>query len=94
MHRGTEIIHSNEVKRMTRKLGADLVGIASVQRFEHGPEGFRPTDVLPGAKSVIAYVKRFPNSVFSTESSVPYTFASSVTLQEVFRVAYGMTLRL
>jgi len=88
------MIDSQEVKRMARELGADLVGIASFQRFESVPEGFRPTDVLPDAKSVIAYAKRFPKSVFSTESPVPYTFASSVTLQEVFRVAHGLVLRL
>jgi epoxyqueuosine reductase len=88
------MINSQEVKRMTRKLGADLVGIASVQRFEAAPEGFKPKDVLPGAKSVIAYAKRLPKGVFSTESPVPYTFACSITLQEVFRVAYGLTLGL
>lgn len=79
---------------MTRELGADLVGIASVQRFEAAPEGFKPTDIFPGAKSVIAYAKRFPNSVFSTESPVPYTFTTSVTLQEVFRLTYGLVLQL
>ena len=88
------MMDSQEVKRMTRELGADLVGIASVQRFDTAPEGFRPADVFPGAKSVIAYAKRLPDGVFSTESPVPYTFASSVTLQEVFRVTYGLTLRL
>ncbi len=54
------MMDSQEVKRMTRELGADLVGIASVQRFDTAPEGFRPTDVFPGAKSVIAYAKRSP----------------------------------
>src|SRR4030065_2239430 len=88
------MMDSQEVKRMTRELGADLVGIASVQRLDTAPERFRPADVFPGAKSVIAYAKRLPDGVFSTESPVPYTFASSVTLQEVFRVTYGLTLRL
>jgi hypothetical protein len=88
------MMDSQEVKRMTRELGADLVGIASIQRFDAAPEGFRPTDVFSGAKSVIAYVKRFPKGVFSSESPVPYTFASSVTLPEVFRLTYGLILRL
>ncbi len=28
-------------------LGADLVGIAPVERFAHAPEGHRPTDFMP-----------------------------------------------
>ncbi len=34
--------------------GADLVGIAPVERFEDAPEGHRPTDFLPQCKSVIS----------------------------------------
>ena len=88
------MITSQKVKRMATDVGADLVGIASVQRFDEAPEGFRPKDIFLGAQTVIAYAKRFPDGVFSTKSPVPYTFASSVTLQEVLRVAYWLTLRL
>jgi len=88
------MMNSHEVKRIAMELGADLVGIASVKRFDHAPKGFKPTDIFPGTKSVIAYAKRFPDGVFSSKSPVPYTFSSSVTLQEVFRVAYGLVLRL
>jgi len=87
-------MESQEVKRMARELGADLVGIASVQRFEGAPEGTKPTDIFPPAQSVIALAKRFPNGVFSAKSPVPYTFASSVTLQEVFRLTCSLVLRL
>ncbi|MCP4689700.1 MAG: epoxyqueuosine reductase [Desulfobacterales bacterium] len=34
--------------------GADLVGVAPVERFENAPEGHRPTDFMPGCKSVIS----------------------------------------
>lgn len=34
--------------------GADLVGIAPVERFSEAPEGHRPTDFLPECKSVIS----------------------------------------
>ena len=38
------------------QLGADLVGIAPVERFAHAPEGHRPTDFMPQCKSVISIV--------------------------------------
>jgi len=34
--------------------GADLVGIAPVERFANAPEGHKPTDFLPQCKSVIS----------------------------------------
>ena len=34
--------------------GADLVGIAPVDRFAEAPEGHRPTDFMPECKSVIS----------------------------------------
>ncbi len=34
--------------------GADLVGIAPVERFKDAPVGHRPTDFLPECKSVIS----------------------------------------
>ncbi len=34
--------------------GADLVGIAPVERFAAAPDGFKPTDFMPDCKSVIS----------------------------------------
>ena len=34
--------------------GADLVGVAPVERFDDAPQGHKPTDFLPGCKSVIS----------------------------------------
>ena len=35
------------------KSGALVAGVASADSFEDAPEGFRPADLLPGAKSVV-----------------------------------------
>src|SRR3989475_8566105 len=43
-----------QVKAVGLKAGARVVGIASVEAFrEKVPEGFRPEDILPGARSVV-----------------------------------------
>jgi len=34
--------------------GADLVGVAPVERFSQAPEGHKPTDFMPECKSVIS----------------------------------------
>ena len=54
------------------RLGADLVGIASVNRFAGAPSGHRPEELLPGAKSVIAMGIRFLNSTFMSTNPRAY----------------------
>ena len=44
---------TDKLKQFVLEHGAQLVGIAPVSRFEGAPEGKRPTDILPDAKSVV-----------------------------------------
>ncbi|MFW9994928.1 MAG: epoxyqueuosine reductase [Candidatus Odinarchaeota archaeon] len=67
------IIHSEEVKKISFRLGADLCGIAPVKRFEGAPQGFHPCDVLKECKSVIVLAKRFLTSTLHSKSTIPYT---------------------
>jgi len=55
------------VKDMTRELGADMVGIASIDRFEGAPPGHGPLELLPSAKSVIVAAIRIPDPVVDCE---------------------------
>ncbi|MBA7621315.1 Epoxyqueuosine reductase [subsurface metagenome] len=55
---------TGEVKKFaTEELDIDLVGITSVDRLSGAPEGHRPTDLLPGAKSVIVMAVRLVQGV-------------------------------
>ena len=55
-------ISAEELKRKARELGADLVGIAPVARWNNAPEMLRPTAHLPEAKSVIALSIHHPDA--------------------------------
>ncbi len=46
---------SHKVKEIMYSLGADLCGIASIDRFADAPAGYHPLDVLPTCKSVISF---------------------------------------
>jgi epoxyqueuosine reductase len=52
-----------ELKRFAVSQGADLVGVASVERFAEAPTGHHPEDILPGAKSVVVCARRIPGGV-------------------------------
>jgi len=83
---------SVDVKEFSKEIGADLVGIASTERFKKAPEGHRPRDLLPDAQSVIVLAKRIPISVIKTIPS-PYYSASCRNLNEQLRVlAHSITL--
>ena len=64
---------SQQVKQRLDDMGADLVGIADLSRFDSAPQGFHPADVLPGCRSVIVFAKRFLRATLDCNTTVPYT---------------------
>lgn len=82
------------IKELAQKLGADLCGIAPVERFENAPIGFHPFDIYPGTKSVIVFAKREAESALYSKSPVPYTFFTEIALQKVYTITYEFTCEL
>jgi len=56
-------METKSILDFAKESGADLVGIAPVDRFEGAPKGHKPEDFLPGARSVVAMAKRIPLSI-------------------------------
>jgi epoxyqueuosine reductase len=54
----TEAVRELAVER----LGLDLFGVAPIQRFAAAPQGRRPTDYLPEAKSVVVCATKLPDA--------------------------------
>ena len=58
------ILASQDIKKLAFQKGADLVGIASVERFGDYPPEKRPENLLPAARSVIVVgVRVLPDTV-------------------------------
>ena len=57
------VISSETVKDYGLNAGADIVGIAAVGDFCLAPDGYRPSDVLEGCRSVIVLGATFPKEV-------------------------------
>ncbi len=54
---------TEQIKQFALDAGGDVVGIADPQSWdEYVPEGYRPHDILPGAKSVIVVGVRGPTA--------------------------------
>jgi epoxyqueuosine reductase len=49
-----------QIKGIALKHGADLFGIAPVDRFDGAPEGFHPRNLYSRAESVIVFSVKLP----------------------------------
>ena len=82
------MVTSEGVKRLAKQLGADLCGIASMDRFEGAPKEQDPRYIFPGAKSCIVLAFRIPRGYLrgveeGTFFSV-YTAMGYAGINEVF----------
>ncbi len=48
------MITSQEIKAMAKRMGADIVGIGSIDRWSNAPIQMDPKQIMPKAKSIIA----------------------------------------
>lgn len=87
-------ISNKEVKTMMYSLGADLCGIASVDRFKEAPQGFHPSEVLPICKSVISFAVRFPVGALLCDTPVPYTRIRNSLTPKMDAIALNMCIEL
>jgi epoxyqueuosine reductase len=62
-----------EIKDVALKMGADLVGVASLDRFTGAPLGFNPADIMPEAQAVVVIAKKMPNQLVYGNLSSVYT---------------------
>lgn len=79
-----------EIKAKAISLGADLVGVASVDRMSGAPDGFRPTDILPEASSVIVMAKRMPKAVVKNGTPNIYTMICLDLFKKLDAMAYEL----
>lgn len=56
-----------KVKKLALSHDVDYVGIASVDRFSYAPQGHKPTDLLPGAQSVVSIGTRISKGTQLTQ---------------------------
>ena len=58
------------VKELAYRLGADLVGIANIERFENAPIRMSPQGILPGARSVIVCAVHHPDAAIELDGEI------------------------
>ena len=84
---------NKEIKKLCRSFGADLVGVASVERFVNAPKGYHPTDVMPTAKSVISLGMVLPKDILEQDIRT-YTDIRNEAVKKMDKVAADVAAEL
>jgi len=88
------MIDANFIKKTAVEFGADLCGVAPVERFREAPKGFGPADIYADARSVVVIARKFPEGAFLSNSPIPYTVTNETILNEVVRITCNICNRL
>lgn len=89
-----ETICTEDIKCRAQKLGADLCGIAPVERFFDAPSGFHPADIMKECKSVIVLALHFPTSTLSASSQAAYTFVRNRLVDKIDSIGFQLSTEL
>jgi epoxyqueuosine reductase len=84
----------DRVKEIFKKLGADICGIANIDRFNNTPSGFHPTDLFADCKAVIVFAKRLPKGVTSVNPRIVYIKAIDTSLALLDKISYLASLEI
>ena len=83
-----------KIKKIIKELGADICGIANVERFVNAPSGFHPTDIYKDCKSVIVFAKRMPKGLAYVNPRIVYTKATDINLDEIDHISYHASIEI
>lgn len=79
---------SGDIKHILYDMGADLCGIASIDRFDEAPQGFHPRDVLPTCKTVVVFAKQFLSGSLRCDTTVPYTIVRNILSDRLDKMSF------
>ena len=85
---------ATEIKSVALELGADICGIAPIDRFSSAPKGFHPNDIYSDCQSVLVFAKKLPAGSLFASSCIPYTYICRVITEEVDRLTLTLSRKL
>ena len=91
-----EVRSSSKEKIRTYALsqGAHIAGFASAADFAEAPAGFRPTDIMPKAKTVMVLGKALSKGTVLSANKAVYTMQGATIIQELDALAQKVVFHL
>lgn len=85
-------LSTKELKEKVASLGADVCGIAPVERFNHAPAGFHPRDIFPAVRSAVVLGRQIPGTAIDAANCVPYTHINGIATGLVDNLTFELSL--
>jgi epoxyqueuosine reductase len=82
------------IKNVFLGLGADVCGVANIERFDSAPEGFSPRDIFPDCRSVIVFGLAIPVGTTKVNPRIVYKQFSKISRIELDRIALHASLKI
>jgi len=88
---------TEQIKKITTKLGADLVGVADAEKAKGSSQGHAdPNNIVSDAKSVVVFALKYPDSAVESKHEDDLIHANYVKVQqsmndELMRIAIRIT---
>ena len=79
------------IKRAVLENGADLFGVASIDRFDQAPRGFHPRDIYSKTESVVVFAIRLPAETLCAESPIPFSHMNALAVQRVDQITFAIS---
>ncbi|MBN1797351.1 MAG: epoxyqueuosine reductase [Spirochaetales bacterium] len=84
-------IKAEKIKEKALSLGADLCGIASIERFSNLPSSLHPGEIVKGSHSVIVIAKKFLHSTVGLATTIPYTIIRNYSSRELDEISIKLS---
>lgn len=77
-----------KIKGIFLEMGADVCGVAGIERFNEAPVGFHPWDIYKDCKSVITFGKALPKGLLNVGPEIVYNHYKELSMKELDRISY------
>jgi epoxyqueuosine reductase QueG len=88
------MITRDKIQEIAFETGADLFGLADVNRFADAPKGFHPRDIYSKTETVIAFAIKLPSETLFADNPVPFTHVNTLAMQKMDLVTYDISTKL
>ena len=83
------MVRKEAIREKILDLGADVCGFGGVERFAEAPTNFRPIDLFPDCKSVIAVGIALPKGLLRVEPRLLYGHFNADVVHKVDEVVFS-----
>lgn len=78
-----------QIRKLILSLGADVCGVAGIERFSEAPAGFSPKDMFSACKSVIVLGIALPKGLYMVEPRIIYGYFNETVPPQIDRIEFS-----